>query len=590
MKITPGFTDILFSPVTGRLWSIFQFPDLSTGKIWIGDENNRPIESSFSPLGSYLPFNQIFRGNEDNVATPYPTILLQNLPNLGVATITGLDLPAGKIWRGTDTNRPEESDALSFMEADILAINSRFFFGHFVMNSGNALIRLFMPNSQYLEDLVGLPGIAKVNLGGFITLAVAGVDYITPTQLEDAIAVLQDEIEAIQNEITAIEAQLAEIITTISIMQTQIDGILAELAVITGEIDAIQAELVVINSEITDLQAQVAALEIAVDGLTDAVAAIEAEIVVINGEIDAIQAELVVITADIATLQAQVATIFAQLITIESEIAALAAAIAAISIDIDIVFGDIDELQAEIDDLQNQIDDLRDTIISMEARITSNYDQMIYITNILFADVQDLQQQIDNLRLNNIPADGDVSIYNNRLIDVQDPINPQDAATMGWTEALVSDIPSTTTVTLEGDVSGSGTIDAPIETTLNLTLDEIPTAVNDVDIGGNKLTNVDPGVSGTDAVNKNQLTDAISSLDVTLEGFIEGGPAVAGVIETTRGPDCLLTNIPAGGDVDMGNYEINNLSMNTNFQPLDAANAQLIWNVLNGDVDVEWAA
>lgn len=500
MKLTPSLLAYLISPTTGRLWSYLQLPPLSTGKVWVGDENNVAIESDFTPLGNYLPEGQVYVGNSENVATPSQTISINNLPDLPGATITvdnpldpgnTVTISGGLIWEGgggVDGNRPEESSKMLFMELDITLINLRFLLAHFVMNSPGAgdSLRILMPNSQFLIDL-GLNTIPKVGPAGILVPAIPDVDYVTMATFEEWITVLQDEIDAIVSDITQIQA---------------------ELLVINDEINSIMAELTVINDEIAVLQNDLAALEIDVAALIEDVEAIQAELVVINGEIDAINAELVVITADIATIQGQIvviqgqiATLFGNIASINADITAIWAAIAVLQaqvashgIDIDIIFNDIDELQDQVDALQNEVDNLN---LQLQAHIAQS--------DILFEDLSDaiyaVNVRIDDLRLNTIPADDNVSIYGFRLTDVQDPIDDQDAATKLWTENLIGGLPSDMTITLVGDVSGSGPADEPIETTFNRTLNEIPNA-GDVDIAGYQLKQVADPTEEFDAVNE----------------------------------------------------------------------------------------
>lgn len=131
----------------------------------------------------------------------------------------------------------------------------------------------------------------------------------------------------------------------------------------------------------------------------------------------------------------------------------------------------------------------------------------------LIAAVAATNARIDNLRLNNIPADADVSLYDFKIINLADPVNPQDAVNLRTLEASVG--------------------------------------------------------------------------AVMLEGFVEGGPPVGGVITTVRGPDCLLTNIPAGGDVDMDEFRIKNLQQSP-IETLDAISAQFLWDLMHDEVEVIW--
>jgi hypothetical protein len=128
-------------------------PFLTEGHLWIGDATNTPTE--------------------------YRTITIDNLPDLG-QTIVPDPIGGGfvgQIWEGNNLGRPEISNRLGAMFADLVAINARFALAHFVLNEGNAVLRLAMPFSQFLEDLAP-GGIAKIEATGQISIAVAGRDYL----------------------------------------------------------------------------------------------------------------------------------------------------------------------------------------------------------------------------------------------------------------------------------------------------------------------------------------------------------------------------------------------------------------------------
>ena len=228
MKYLAGYTDLFVSPVTG-----VKLPDLQRGYVWIGDEHNRPLptfklidlnidvkslqkqmdllsQTSFvisTPVSSLpkaqslsilsnglmqnvsgiikiatpntdyltpdLPLGNLWIGSTAGKATPQPNISLDNLPDLGTAVISGLDLPAGKVWRGTVLGRPEESDALSEAIADILTLNGKFLAANFVM--GDALVQATYPGAQFIVNLED--GMLK-KTGKLIQHAIAGTDYL----------------------------------------------------------------------------------------------------------------------------------------------------------------------------------------------------------------------------------------------------------------------------------------------------------------------------------------------------------------------------------------------------------------------------
>lgn len=133
-------------------------------------------------LSPYLPSGNLFVGNANNIATPQQTINLSNLPSLGTASITipnpidpltPITISGGKIWHGTDSNRPEESTALLGVEADIALLNARFLLGEFIM--GSALVQTTWPKSQFLINLQD--GMLK-KTGKTIQYATPGTDYL----------------------------------------------------------------------------------------------------------------------------------------------------------------------------------------------------------------------------------------------------------------------------------------------------------------------------------------------------------------------------------------------------------------------------
>jgi hypothetical protein len=127
-------------------------PFLTEGYLWIGDATNTPTE--------------------------YRTITIDNLPDLGQTIVPDpIGGFVGQIWEGNNLGRPEISNRLGAMFADLILINARFALAHFVLNEGNPLLRLAMPSSQFLEDLAP-GGIAKIEANGQISIAAAGTDYL----------------------------------------------------------------------------------------------------------------------------------------------------------------------------------------------------------------------------------------------------------------------------------------------------------------------------------------------------------------------------------------------------------------------------
>jgi len=183
-----------------------------------------------------------------------------------------------------------------------------------------------------------------------------------------------------------------------------------------------------------------------------------------------------------------------------------------------------------------------------------------------------LQSQMNNLLTIRLPTiESNITTLENEITTIQNDIS----TIFGEIDDITF---SLTTIT--NDITAINTrID-------NLRLNTIP-ADGDVSFYGYKLTNLADATEETDGVNVRILkeTIAINMDNITLDGFVEGDSDSTGFIHTTRGPDCLLTNIPAGGNVSMDNYKINNL-VSDDVEQLDALNAKFLWDLMHDNVGV----
>ena len=73
-------------------------PSLTNGKVWQGNDKNRPVEVALAHLLPSLPHNKIWIGDANNKPVAQQTLAILNLPALG----------AGKVWQGDSNGRPEE--------------------------------------------------------------------------------------------------------------------------------------------------------------------------------------------------------------------------------------------------------------------------------------------------------------------------------------------------------------------------------------------------------------------------------------------------------------------------------------------------
>lgn len=111
----------------------------------------------------------------------------------------------------------------------------------------------------------------------------------------------------------------------------------------------------------------------------------------------------------------------------------------------------------------------------------------------------------------------------------------------------------------------------------NLRLNNIP-ADADVSFYGHKLINLADPVSPTDGVNLQTLEAAIGTVsNITLTGFVEGGPPVDNVIATIRTP----------GDLDMGGDRVKNLQQNPD-EDFDAVSFTFLWDLMHDRVEILW--
>lgn len=115
-----------------------------------------------------------------------------------------------------------------------------------------------------------------------------------------------------------------------------------------------------------------------------------------------------------------------------------------------------------------------------------------------------------------------LDLNNNKIINLANPTNPQDAATKYYVDNAGG------TVTLIGNVTGSGALNTNITTTLNMTLDQIPVPVTNVSLNNHKIINLLDPTLAQDGATKNyvdtrtipisQLAGYVSSTATYLRG------------------------------------------------------------------------
>jgi hypothetical protein len=173
-----------------------------------------------------------------------------------------------------------------------------------------------------------------------------------------------------------------------------------------------------------------------------------------------------------------------------------------LELEVDAIELEIAALQGEIAVLQGEISALQGQIAVLDLAVTALQAQIAVIDK----QIVDLNNRIDNLRLNNIPADGDVSFYGHKLINLANPVAPTDGVNLQTLEAAIG-----------------------------------------------------------------------STTNITLTGFVEGGPPIDGVISTIRTP----------GDLDMGGDRVKNLHQNPE-EDFDAVSFTFLWDLMHDRVEILW--
>lgn len=245
---------------------------------------------------------------------------------------------------------------------------------------------------------------------------------------------------------------------------------------------------------------------------------------------------------------------------------ATAAAIGALQLEIAAIITALANLDTKVKKLSDQIDGLQDQI-------------------------DGLQDQINDLSLDTLPINGNVSfegttepITKYKLINLAPPEDLFDAVNYATLKTFT--YPTTYIGFIQGKhyVAPEPGFDTFTTIGPDCVLNIIP-AMDNVSFNNYRIIDLANPIDPTDGVNLQTLQGSVGA--ITLEGFVEGGPPIAGVITTTIGPDCLLTNIPAGGDVSLENNRITNLQQSPE-QDFDAVSFTFLWDLMHDKVEILW--
>lgn len=199
---------------------IDNLPNLSENKIWVGDSNDRPVESDHLPAGALpnLTKNNLWRGDNDNRPEEITRIGLTNLP-----TLTNKHL-----WIGNDSDIPVEAQTITIDNLPDLTSGNIW--------RGNSLNR-----PEETADLSNLEN------------RVTDLEHRV-TDLETRVTTIEADIVEIQGEIAAIQAELVAIQTEIEAIQVQITGILASIAALQLQITALDGRLTALENIVHNLR------------------------------------------------------------------------------------------------------------------------------------------------------------------------------------------------------------------------------------------------------------------------------------------------------------------------------------------------
>jgi predicted nucleic acid-binding Zn-ribbon protein len=559
-------------PVEIEVLPLTNMADLPTDNVWVGDGSNRPVASPVIPLNIlYLPQYQIWVGDEDNRPSPRNRIYHDNLPSY-------TPLEWKKIWRMDITGIPQLSDDLTNLEVnvnDILGQISDIL--QSIASIASDIASIFSSINSILEN------IARI---------LSAIDSILETLsgLEITIELIEEEISALDAEVAANTADIATLNTEVGTLTTEVATLTAEVETLTSELAALTVEVESIGAELSILEATVAGLVADVALLEATVAALAADVEILNESVASLAEELATLTADVAELDAAVAANTADILVLDATVAALGLSVAANTAAIVSIEATSIELTGDVTGSETI------ALLSLGGSISTTLNMTLDTIPAPVDDVDMNGYQINNLAMGFFPSD-------------------TDAVNVGYLTSVVGD----GSITLTGDVTGSGTVGTPFATTLNMTLDTIPAPVGNVSMNGYQINNLSmaPSPANTDAVNVGYVStvmdgalgvivarlDTIDGEILSLQGWqaIETGymTVVQGQIVTLFGllGDATVTltgDVTGSGttgvpfattlnmtldtiphpvaNVDMDSFQINNLAMSLTPASTDAVN------------------
>lgn len=267
---------------------------LTHTKIWVGDEDNWPVESDL--------LNEVIEDIGDiniNIESIFDHLLEIDI-HLG-----DIDIELG------DININIESIFDSLFEINIelgdinIDIESLFeLVTDISVDFGDIIIRL-----DGLDDIVAD---LQVQID---TNVASGLDHLADLQLQidTNVASGLDALATINIRLDALELSITDILTTISSILSDITSIFSTLSTIATQITSILSDITAINASIVIIQEDIVAIYVLIETINTAILAIDASILTIQGDITTI-------FAAIATIEGDITSILASILAIEGDI------------------------------------------------------------------------------------------------------------------------------------------------------------------------------------------------------------------------------------------------------------------------------
>jgi hypothetical protein len=571
MKYQPGFTDFFMSPVTGRI-ILPMMPDIPQNYIWIGNRNDRPLPSPIiidlrleiidircrlsetrfilqaaSPdfdqsqalnelidgilkhesgvvsialpwidyLPVELPYRNIWIGNEFDQPEPYPRIFLENLPSMLSADPTLL-FGAYNLYSGSPNpltlGEPEIVKTLHITNMADLPVG-HLWLGQISADPLNLGLNRPVPIIVLpLANMADLPE-GKIWRGDITDRPVPSDDL---TNLEEDVLEIEINIDSIFDHLAEIDIHLGDIDIHLGDIDTQLGDINIHL----GDIDTHLGD---IDIHLGDIDVQLGDINLSIDSIFDTLASIQADITAIFEAITNINIQLGDLVLRLDGIDIDLGEIGIRLdgidLEIETNLASGLDHLADLQLQIDagissgmdhlaIINAALDAINVSITDIYASITTINTTIIDIQTDITT-----------IYATIVDIQTDITTIQT-------DITTINSSIVDILAAI------------VIIEDSIGDGSVTLTGDVTGSGQVGDSIVTTLTVPLNLIPTPTGDLDLGFYKITS---------------LLDPFFPQDATNKSYVDSGFSyLAGI---------TLNNVPiATGTVNLNNQSLNNVN------------------------------